>query len=207
MKYLLSSALGLGLTLAMSVSAQAATCSAYVAGAVTNTDGCQIGTENNDKTNPLPAQVNVDSMFGETTWSFLAKDNTSGGIFNGTDEGNATYLTMSGGTTGAGNWTILNTLFAGYDKFMLVFKGGNGNIDPDDYVGYLIDPTNSGDMNGTYAYSPFIATQQGNQAGISHVSLYGIAGSTPPVVPLPAAGWLLLAGLGGLAAATRRKRA
>ena len=33
------------------------------------------------------------------------------------------------------------------------------------------------------------------------------APNTPPAVPLPAAGWMLIAGLGGLAAAGRRKKA
>ncbi|MGI3213289.1 VPLPA-CTERM sorting domain-containing protein [Roseovarius tibetensis] len=38
------------------------------------------------------------------------------------------------------------------------------------------------------------------------MTLYSVEGDTT-VVPLPAAGWLMLAGLGGLAALRRRKRA
>ena len=45
--------------------------------------------------------------------------------------------------------------------------------------------------------------KEGNDPGLSN---YGTI-STPNVIPLPAAGWLLIAGLGGLAAVKRRKRA
>ncbi len=40
---------------------------------------------------------------------------------------------------------------------------------------------------------------------LSHLSIFGIPGTPTTNVPLPAAGWLLLAGLGGLAATRRRK--
>ena len=41
--------------------------------------------------------------------------------------------------------------------------------------------------------------------GLSHISFYD-TGTTAPI-PLPAAGWLMVAGLGGLAALRRRKTA
>jgi hypothetical protein len=44
-------------------------------------------------------------------------------------------------------------------------------------------------------------------ANISASDLGNCEASTPNVIPLPAAGWLLIAGLGGLAAVKRRKRA
>ena len=40
------------------------------------------------------------------------------------------------------------------------------------------------------------------QAPVSHISFYN--GAAP--VPLPAAGWLLMAGLGGIGAVARRRR-
>ena len=42
-------------------------------------------------------------------------------------------------------------------------------------------------------------------AGLSHISFYG--GDAPSEVPLPAAAWLMIAGLGGLGFAGRRKAA
>ena len=42
-----------------------------------------------------------------------------------------------------------------------------------------------------------------NQAGVSHISFYN---SVAPV-PLPAAAWLLIAGLGGIAAVARKRKA
>jgi hypothetical protein len=44
-----------------------------------------------------------------------------------------------------------------------------------------------------------------NSPGISHLTVY--TGGSTSVIPLPAAGWLLLAGVGGLAALRRRKSA
>jgi hypothetical protein len=46
----------------------------------------------------------------------------------------------------------------------------------------------------------------GNVPGISHLTIY-TGGEPPSVIPLPAAGWLLLAGVGGLAAMRRKKAA
>ena len=45
----------------------------------------------------------------------------------------------------------------------------------------------------------------GISAAVSHVSFYGI--EETPEIPIPGALWLMIAGLGGLGAASRRKKA
>lgn len=75
-----------------------------------------------------------------------------------------------------------------YDMYMVVLKGPN----PDPYQAYKVEPGTS----GTYDLSAF------SGQGTSHASIYG--SGTPSEVPLPAAGFLLLAGLGGLAMMRRK---
>ncbi len=45
----------------------------------------------------------------------------------------------------------------------------------------------------------------GISAAVSHVTFYGI--EKTPELPIPGALWLMIAGLGGLGAASRRKKA
>lgn len=76
-----------------------------------------------------------------------------------------------------------------YDMYMLVLKGPN----PDPYQAYKLDPNTSG------SYSLFAFDDQAT----SHATLYGRGDFSE--IPLPAAGFMLIAGLGGLAL-MRRKR-
>lgn len=78
-----------------------------------------------------------------------------------------------------------------YGTFMLVLKGARAY----NYHAFLLDGG-----SGTYGLNPSIFNGQGT----SHATLYG-RGSETNVVPLPAAGFMLLAGLGGFAM-VRRKR-
>jgi hypothetical protein len=75
---------------------------------------------------------------------------------------------------------------------VLVFKVGN-NPGPA-YAAFTVD---SGLVTGFWSSTPL----QGG--GLSHVSLYG----APAAVPVPAAGFLLIGALGGLAALRRRRKA
>jgi len=191
---------------------QAATCNNYVKDAVTNHAGCELGSVSQDFLNLDPfMQVNDDSIGGFSDWDFIARDNApTGGGFGTSESGDTgvnTDLTLVGGTTGSGTWAVAASLFNTYDNLLLVFKGGAGQvIEPDKYVTYLLDGSF---FNGDYLYSPFINTNNNNQTGISHVSLYGQGDPNnqgPPPVPLPAGGVLLLTGLIGLGAATRRRK-
>ncbi|WP_233493392.1 VPLPA-CTERM sorting domain-containing protein [Ruegeria atlantica] len=57
---------------------------------------------------------------------------------------------------------------------------------------------------GTWDLSGQILTPNGkNTAGLSNLSVYV---ASPSPIPLPAAGWLLIGGIGGLVALGRRKR-
>jgi hypothetical protein len=51
----------------------------------------------------------------------------------------------------------------------------------------------------------FILNNGGQVPNLSHITFYG--GNAPNEVPLPAAAWLMIAGLGGLRLASRRKAA
>lgn len=69
------------------------TCSATVAGKVTGTSGCELGSVNNDFLNP--PQINEDSLFGFTDWAFLSKDNDVNGVDEGSESGNINPLNLS----------------------------------------------------------------------------------------------------------------
>ncbi|MCZ0811257.1 MAG: VPLPA-CTERM sorting domain-containing protein [Pseudomonadota bacterium] len=81
-----------------------------------------------------------------------------------------------------------------YDRLFVGLKAGD-NIDPTSVV---FEVEVGADGNGYFNYT--VDPKQGGS--VSHATLYGIP--TAPI-PLPAAGWLLLCGIGGLAALKRSK--
>jgi hypothetical protein len=83
-----------------------------------------------------------------------------------------------------------------WTDFVIAFKTGQGNLDPD-WAAFLLP---NGVTSGSWSIS--------GQQALSHANLYAKLADTPVnVIPLPAAGWLLLAGVGGLAAMRRKKAA
>jgi hypothetical protein len=91
------------------------------------------------------------------------------------------------------DWAFDPTLVTGADPVLypalIAVKAGN------EYATFTVD---AGDLFGSASIAGILP------AAISHVSFYDTG--APSVIPLPAGVWLLLGGLGGLAA-LRRKRA
>lgn len=98
---------------------------------------------------------------------------------------------LIGGLTGTFDIDTADT----YGGYVIVLKGGGGQNDP----GW-----------GAFSFTDLSAvfewwitdSARKNPNALSHVDLYGIVAP----VPLPAAGFLLIGGLGGLAMVRRRKR-
>lgn len=127
-------------------------------------------------------------IFGHNDWEFLAKDEKADGVaVDGLSFtlGDATKSGMDG------TWSYDGPL---YDEMVLVLKQGST------FAAYLFEDAKdivSGEWQTTSAF--------GLTAGdLSHMSVYGRMIDVSRV-PVPAAGFLLLAGLGGLAAMRRRK--
>lgn len=148
-----------------------------------NSTSCAGAFEGND------SAAAVSGLFGETDWAQLVKVNVGTETTSSTENG--TTLTSSAGTEFT--WKI--TDWMGYNPVMAIVKAG------DNFTAYLLD-TDIGTNGEGNTFSLFVGKDDKNNPEISHLAIY----YTPAVVPLPAAGWLLLMGLGGLGVASRRRR-
>ena len=89
-------------------------------------------------------------------------------------------------------WSILNP--NGYTDILIAFKHATS------FGAFGVDTGNP--LTGSWGtLGPAASVND-----LSHASVFYKAGEVPPI-PLPAAGWLLLAGIGGLAAMRRRRKA
>lgn len=197
--YVMGAATGLALAL-VAGSASAATCSDYVATGVTVNTGCYVGEDGiggsgNDNA-ALLNSVMPSGLFGLTGWEFIARDND----LDGTDSGNMAAFTVTGSLT-SGFLTLAASLYDTYSSIAVVLKSGGG-LNPEFWVAYKIAADTT-----KVDYQSIFLNKKLEVGEISHISVYGVPGDTPSPVPLPAAGWLMIAGLGGLAALRRRKRA
>ena len=115
---------------------------------------------------------------GSSGWILADKndDTTSG-------DQTITFTTAPTNVTKSGSWGISG--LASALKVMVNLKAGNG------WGSFEVEST-----LGTWT----------STKDLSHASIYYIAGTPPNVVPLPAAGWMLIAGLGAMGAMRRRKK-
>lgn len=143
--------------------------------------------------------VNLDyfddelGLFGETDWEFIVK-----------------YADGDGYSVGGGKATfsLLEGLVSSYGDIALGFKQGAGEGGSE--LAYYL-------YNDPFPASSMYSLAKFTNQGLSHLSIWGrgeadVCEEGDPkcddpgtVVPLPAAGWLLIGGLGGLAALRRRK--
>lgn len=137
----------------------------------------------------------VPGAFNIGDWSLLARVNapaTTSGVLT---------ITNPGGRSGAWSATGLDA----FANVMIAVKGGG------EFALYLIDVAASALANGGFGGDWSMAGlndagRSGTPPGLSHLSIY-TSGATPSPVPLPPAGLLLLAAVGGVAIMGRRRAA
>ncbi len=127
----------------------------------------------------------LDDEFDVELLSLLSK--VTGDGTEGSDPG-----ALGGFVDDADSGTITIDADPEYPFYVVIFKFGGGSGDPD-WFAYLVDnDAFDGGLDWSWG-------DEGRTNGLSGISVYA-------AVPIPAAGFLLLGGLGGLAMLKRRKK-
>ena len=178
----------LGLAIMVS-GAQAASVTVYCPGSASTTDReFSVTTDPGTATCILYGAGNLDGNndpVNQLAPGYLTLDK-SDDLLSGVLPGSLTATPPTSGLSGTFSITA-----PGYTDFIIAFKTGEGQIDPD-WAAFRLP---AGVTSGSWSIS--------GQQEMSHSILYGRL--TP--VPLPAAAWLLLSGVAGLGALARRRRA
>ena len=178
----------LGLALMVS-EAQAASVTVYCPGSASTTDReFSVTTDPGTATCILYGAGNLNGNndpVNQLAPGYLTLDK-SDDLLSGVLPGSLTATPPTSGLSGTFSITA-----PGYTDFIIAFKTGEGQIDPD-WAAFRLP---AGVTSGSWSIS--------GQQEMSHSILYGRL--TP--VPLPAAAWLLLSGVASLGALARRRRA
>jgi hypothetical protein len=119
-------------------------------------------------------------------YTYLDKDDDAAAVAIPED-----WFTITGMGTTSGTFTISSAIWQTYSSLIILFKSGEGLLDPD-WAALVLTPEV---LTANWSIS-------GNQA-LSHAILYG--GGTPTVVPEPASMLLFGTGLIGVARTARKR--
>jgi hypothetical protein len=145
---------------------------------------CQAGNPDYSESAGTPTLT-----FGTHTFTLAYK--SVAGIGSSQEKGDSAYTFSSflGGTS-SGTWS-LSAAPSESLKLLVGIKQGTS------YAAFLVNA-----QSGTWFTANGPTSSPGT--GVSHYDLWYLDSTTP--VPLPAAGWMLIAGIGGIAAMKRRKK-
>jgi len=143
------------------------------------------------------------TLFGSPT---IAKYEYDDGVYGGNELNNTSFPSIDGSefsvslaSNGSGTWSYTPGVGDPVVVTGFVVKAGSGSSG----AGYSIYTWD--DTSGTDFSSIAWDTSTLRNKALSHITFFD-TGATISTIPLPAAGWMLLAGLGGIAALRRRKK-